>query len=87
MGGTVGGWIGVTDGGTMGQMVGAQIGGMSIALEHIGCTEPFMHRHTQFALAGETEPVPVTMPNATTKAHLPMASPGSIVFWKRIYRA
>jgi len=36
MGGTIGGCIGVTDGGAMGQIVGAQMGGRSIALEHIG---------------------------------------------------
>jgi hypothetical protein len=75
MGGRVGGCIGAIDGGVMGQMVGAQMGGRSIALEHIGCTDPLTHRHTQFAFACSTRPPPTTATSAATKANFFMASP------------
>jgi hypothetical protein len=55
IGGTFGGCSGVTEGGTMGQTVGAQMGGRSIALEHIGWIEPLTHRHTQLAWACPTK--------------------------------
>ena len=51
MGGTVGGMIGVTDGGAIEQICGAQIGGRSILLSQSGCTSPFTQRQTQRASA------------------------------------
>lgn len=82
MGGTIAGCIGVTDGcicvtdgGTMGQIIGAQMGGRSTSLEHIGCTEPLTHLHTQCALASSTKNAARTATNATTKANFLMVSP------------
>ena len=54
MGGTVGGMIGVTDGGAIEQICGAQIGGRSILLSQSGCTSPFTQRQTQRACAEVT---------------------------------
>jgi hypothetical protein len=51
MGGIVGAWIGAIDGGTMGQIVGAQMGGMSIELEQMPCIAPLTHRQTHPAKA------------------------------------
>ena len=73
--GVTDGCIGVTDGGTMGQIIGAQMGGRSTSLEHIGCTEPLTHLHTQCALASSTKNAARTATNATTKANFRMASP------------
>src|SRR5438067_1435057 len=48
-GGTIGVGIGATDGGMIWQMVGGQIGGVSIALLQIGCICPFTQRQTHAA--------------------------------------
>lgn len=60
-------WIGVIDGGVIWQIVGGQIGGISIELLHSACICPFTHRHTQApnkSEAGSSHKVRVaTMPN------------------------
>jgi hypothetical protein len=53
IGGIVGVGIGWIDGGTMGQMVGGQIGRISIALLHTGCITPFMQTHAHVASASD----------------------------------
>lgn len=52
-GGNCGAWIGSIDGGAVGQTLGGQMGGISSALLHRGTFSPFVHRHTQSALASE----------------------------------
>ena len=54
IGGTVGAWIGATDGGTTAQTVGGQIGERSIELLQIGCISPLTQRQTHAADAGPT---------------------------------
>ncbi|MGZ5908370.1 MAG: hypothetical protein ACXWLB_00765 [Reyranella sp.] len=45
--------MGVIDGGTIGQIVGAQIGGMSIELEQMPCTALLTHWQTHSAKASD----------------------------------
>src|ERR1700756_309817 len=51
IGGTIGVWIGVIEGGTRPQTAGAQSGGKSMELSHKGWTSPSTQRQTQDASA------------------------------------
>ena len=53
--------MGATAGGIMGQMVGGQIGGISIELVQSGCIAPFTHWQMQFAVAGEFANAPAAI--------------------------
>jgi hypothetical protein len=72
MGGIIGLGIGWTDGGTSGQMVGGQIGRISIALLHTGCITPFMQTHAHAASAPDGNAM--AMATAATEMDLSMRS-------------
>jgi hypothetical protein len=52
IGGTVGRWIGCTEGGTTPQAIGAQTGGTSMLRWQIGCAVPLTHAQRHAAQLG-----------------------------------
>jgi hypothetical protein len=81
MGGICGGIIGVTDGGTIPQIVGGQIGRISIALEQSGSICPFTHSQAQLAWTGSAV---VPMLNAIAAVPIKKRLILFLPFWRRV---